>query len=100
MTDYRITKAAASDLKEIWHYTANNHGESQADRYVASLKNGCVKITENPTLRRVFKLAGHEIRTYKCKHHYIVYLVNDAEVTIIAFLHERMDFVARLKVRL
>ncbi len=100
MTDYSITKAAADDLKEIWHYTANNHGESQADRYVATLKTGCTKITENPTLRRILKLAGHEIRTYECEHHYIVYLINNAEVVIIAFLHERMDFVARLNARL
>jgi plasmid stabilization system protein ParE len=60
VTGYRITKQAARDLKEIWHYTANNHSESQADRYVAMLKTGCTKITENPTMRRILKLAGSQ----------------------------------------
>jgi toxin ParE1/3/4 len=100
VTGYRITKQAARDLKEIWHYTATNHSESQADRYVAKLKAGCTKITANPTIRRVLKLVGSEVRLYECEHHFIVYLADDAEVVIIAFLHERMDFVARLKARL
>jgi toxin ParE1/3/4 len=100
VTGYRISKQAARDLKEIWHYTANNHSESQADRYVALLKAGCTKITENPTMRRVLKLAGSEVRLYECEHHFIVYLTDDTRVIILAFLHERMDFVARLKARL
>jgi toxin ParE1/3/4 len=100
VTEYRITRQAARDLKEIWHYTANNHGEIQADRYVAMLKAGCTKITKNPTIRRVLNLAGSEVRIYECEHHFIVYLANEAEVIIIAFLHERMDFVSRLKARL
>jgi toxin ParE1/3/4 len=100
VTGYRITKQAARDLKEIWHYTVTNHSESQADRYVAKLKAGCTKITENPTIRRVLKLAGSEVRLYACEYHFIIYLADDAEVIIIALLHERMDFVARLKARL
>jgi toxin ParE1/3/4 len=100
VTGYRITKQAARDLKEIWHYTASNHSELQADRYVAMLKAGCTKITENPTMRRILKLAGSEVRIYECEHHFIVYLADDAAVIVIAFLHERMDCVARLKARL
>jgi hypothetical protein len=51
-------------------------------------------------MRRVLKLAGSEVRIYECEHHFIVYLADDTAVIIIAFLHERMDFVARLKARL
>lgn len=100
MTDYRITKSAAADLKEIWHYTASNHSEAQADRYVATLRNGCEKIAQNPTIWKVLQLGGYEIRAYVCEHHYIIYLVDDVEVVIIAFLHKRMDFVSRLQARL
>jgi toxin ParE1/3/4 len=99
VTEYRITRQAARDLKEIWHYTANNHGEIQADRYVAILKAGCTNITKNPTIRRVLNLAGSEVRIYECGHHFIGKIDNETEVIIIAFLHERMDFVSRLKAR-
>ncbi|MBC8121045.1 MAG: type II toxin-antitoxin system RelE/ParE family toxin [Gemmatimonadaceae bacterium] len=100
MTGYRITRQAADDLKDIWRYTVNNHGESQAERYVNTLKTGCERIADNPTMRQVLRLAGNDVRMYHCEHHYIVYLVTDAEAIIIAFLHERTDFVARLKTRL
>lgn len=39
------------------------------------------------------------IRIHRCEHHYIVWLYGDRPV-IIAILHERMDFVLRLKDRL
>lgn len=100
MTGYKITKQAAGDLKEIWQHTASNYGESQADRYVAALKAGCTKIAKNPAIQKVLKLAMHDVRIYRCEHHYIVSLADDSEIVIIAFLHERMDFVARLKARL
>jgi toxin ParE1/3/4 len=100
VTSYRITLQAADDLKEIWLYTADNHGESHADSYVNTLKTGCEKIADTPTIRQVLRVAGRDVRIYHCEHHYIVYLVGDAEVIIIAFLHERMDFVTRLKERL
>ncbi len=100
MTGYSITEQAADDLKKIWHYTASNHGEAQADRYVDALKAGCVKVTENPTLWRVLKLTSNDVRIHHCEHHYIVCLASDTEAIIIAFLHEKMDFVARLKARL
>jgi toxin ParE1/3/4 len=100
VNSYRITLQAADDLKGIWRYTADNHGESQADSYVNTLKAGCEKIADTPTIRQVLRVAGREVRVYRCEHHYIVYLVSDAEVIILAFLHERMDFVTRLKERL
>jgi toxin ParE1/3/4 len=39
------------------------------------------------------------IRIHRCEHHYIVWLDEDRPI-IIAVLHERMDFVRRLKDRL
>ncbi len=39
------------------------------------------------------------IRIHRCEHHYIVWL-DEVRPTVIAILHERMDFVRRLKARL
>jgi len=100
VTDYRISLQAARDLKEIWRYTVSNHGEAQATWYVEALKTGCALIAENPTIWQVLKLSGHNVRVYHCEHHYIVYLADDTGVVIIAFLHERMNFLTRLKARL
>jgi toxin ParE1/3/4 len=100
VSNYRITKQAAEDLKKIWIYTATNHGDSQANNYTAALKAGCEKIAGNPSMWRVFQIADRDVRFYRCEHHYIIYLVDEVEVVIIAFLHERMDFIARLETRL
>jgi toxin ParE1/3/4 len=100
VSNYRIIKQAAEDLKKIWIYTATNHGDSQANRYTAALKDGCAKIADNPAMRRVLQVADQDVRFYRCEHHYIVYLFDEVEVIIIAFLHERMDFIARLQTRL
>ena len=100
MTGYKIVEQAAGDLKQIWHYTATHHGEVQADKYVNALKFGCEKIAQKPTTWRILRLAGIDLRVYHCEHHYIIYLIDGTEVVILAFLHERMNQVARLKARL
>jgi toxin ParE1/3/4 len=100
VSNYRITEQAAEDLKKIWIYTATNHGHSQANHYTDVLKAGCAKIAANPTMWRVLQVANEAVRFYRCEHHYIVYLFDEVKVIIIAFLHERMDFIARLKTRL
>lgn len=100
---YRITDSAAADLKEIWHYTVERHGEEQADKYLAALEAGCVMIADKPDRWNSLTLAGCEVRFYRCEHHYIAYTttgIKGAKVAILAFLHERMDVMARLKDRL
>jgi toxin ParE1/3/4 len=97
---YRLTKNAAQDLKNIWRYTYNTHGVSQADKYASTLKTACIAITETPHTWRSLNIAGKTLRVYHCEHHYIFYTMEKDAVMIIAFLHERMDFIARLKMRL
>lgn len=99
---YAITEPAANDLKEIWRYTADRHGEAQADRYLSTLKAGCGKIAAAPERWRSVTLAGYEVRFYRCEHHYIAYAttgIKGAQVAILAFLHERMDIMTRLQDR-
>ena len=43
--------------------------------------------------------AWDDVRIHRCERHYIVWLA-DVRPIIIAILHERMDFVRRLKDRL
>jgi toxin ParE1/3/4 len=103
VTRYKITELAAGDLKEIWLYTANNYGEAQADQYVSALKAGCEKIAANPERWRSMTLPIGVVRFYRCEHHYIVYAttgIKGADVAILAFLHEKRDFMARLQDRL
>jgi toxin ParE1/3/4 len=41
----------------------------------------------------------HNIRVLRCRRHYI-FVLTEAPPIILAFLHERMDFVTRLRARL
>lgn len=100
---YRLTEPAVDDLKEIWRYTSDKHDEAQADKYLDTLKIGCEKIADAPERWRILTLVGVEVRFYRCEHHYIVYAttgIKGTKVAILAFLHERMDLMMRLKDRL
>lgn len=39
---YRLSKSAEGDLSEIWDYTAQTWGETQAEKYLNKLEKGIV----------------------------------------------------------
>ena len=45
---YRLTLPAVEELKQIWHYTVEAHGEAQADQYLAAPQAGCEQIAQSP----------------------------------------------------
>ncbi len=47
-----LSLPARDDLRDIAHYTIINYGEKQMDRYLASLHQGMMLLTENPRISR------------------------------------------------
>ncbi len=98
---YKLTPSAEVDLKEIAMYTKKEWGAEQARIYGESLENGLSDIAYGYTAPRIISERYKEVFFTRCEHHYIFYLRPKGEVPlIIAVLHERMDFLARLKERL
>jgi toxin ParE1/3/4 len=95
---YQKTALVDRDLIGIWTYTANNFGEVQADKYLRLLEKGFQKIAKGEEGKKPFD-ENQDLRVIRCEKHYIFFL-KKAPPLILAVLHERMDYLARLKNRL
>lgn len=101
MLPYRLTLSAEEDLKEVVKYTIRNWGKQQAENYAKLLEAALHKIASGKAISRTFSETYPEVHVTKCEHHYIFYLFREDNVPVIlAVLHERMDFISRLKERL
>ncbi|WP_424930696.1 type II toxin-antitoxin system RelE/ParE family toxin [Amaricoccus tamworthensis] len=99
MKTYDLTLAAEEDLREIWHYTYETWGLDQAEKYFDQIEACCEAVGEGRARSRYFNELPNDVRIHRCEHHYIVWLAGERPI-IIAILHERIDFVQRLKGRL
>jgi len=87
---YQQTQAK-QDLIDIWLYTANRWGETQADKYLDGLENSLQLLAEQPLICRERAEFDPPVRIYHHEHHIIVYLVIESGVNVIRFLHKSMD---------
>ncbi|PHQ81061.1 MAG: plasmid stabilization protein [Thalassobium sp.] len=99
MAEYELTLSAEEDLRDIWTYTFDTWGADQADRYLDQIERCCDVIGAGHARSKSIDQLPDEIRIHRCEHHYVVWIVGPRPI-IIAFLHERMDFVQRLRDRL
>lgn len=99
MTAYYLTQSAREDLIDIWLYTQESWGEAQADNYQDALHLCCARIAADHVQTK--PVPGLErVRSHHCRHHYLFFIKQDAAVTIVAVLHERMNLIERLHDRL
>ncbi|MFT5744447.1 MAG: toxin ParE1/3/4 [Paracoccaceae bacterium] len=99
MQSYDLTLAAEEDLRDIWRYTYETWGFEQAETYFDRIEACCEAVGDRRTRAKTFDRLPDGVRIHRCERHYIVWLEEDRPV-VIAILHERMDFVQRLKDRL
>lgn len=97
---YDLTLAAEEDLQGIWRYTFETWGFDQAEVYFEQMEACCKAVADGRARSKGLNALPSGVRIHHCKHHYIVYLDEDRRIIIIAILHERMDFMRRLKDRL
>lgn len=98
MKTYDLTPAAEEDLRDIWRYTCETWGADQADRYFDRIASCFDAVGEGRARSRSLDELPRDVRILRCEHHHIVWLAA-ARPIIIAILHERMDFMQRLKDR-
>lgn len=96
-----LTPSAKADIRSIWLYTVETWGEEQADRYIQALDAKFDEIATGKAISRTFSKSYPQVHVLRCEHHYIFYLVPEGRrPRIIAVLHERMNFLARLQAAL
>jgi len=93
MAKIRTQARAESDLIEIWLYSYERWGESQAERYFDELENGINQLARNPELGQRCDHIREGYRCLRINRHvvYYTYNVKPAVVRIVRLLHERMD---------
>ena len=99
MQSYDLTLAAETDLRDIWRYTYKTWGFDQAEKYFDQIEACCEAVGDGRARSKVLEGLQEGVHIHRCEHHFIVWLAGTRPV-IIAILHERMDFVRRLKGRL
>ena len=91
MAELRVTPAALHDLEDIWNYTAQQWGETQAVHYLDGL-NACFEaIATSPLSAPSCEHIRPGYRRQRVGRHTVYYQVNVAMVVIVRVLHERMD---------
>ncbi len=91
MFKLKIKPLARRDLLEIWQYTYEAWGASQADSYLVSLETSLSDLISNPKLGRAIDDVRNNMRLHPFKHHLIIYQITDTSIEVVRVLHKRMD---------
>ena len=98
---YILTRAAESDLQEIVRYTLREWGEKQSRIYIKQLEIAATELALGHGIIRERDDLYPGLRVRLAGSHYIFCLPQREKPTVIlAFLHERMNLITRLKERL
>ena len=99
MRKYFIQPAASARLEEIYRYSLQQFGKTQADRYLDAAFARFDDIAERKvTWRRIPSEFGVDGFFTRYQSHFIFWKMRaDGEVAIVAILHQRMDLARRLQ---
>ncbi len=98
---YVLTQSAAADLRAITRYTRKQWGDDQTRTYIAKLEQCTETLAKGSGFYKDLSMLHLGLRMVLSEHHYIFCLPRPAApALVIAILHERMDLMVRLKLRL
>ena len=89
--NYTLRPRARTELEGIWHYTVQQWGIDQADKYTAQIISSIERAIEMPGVGSPIEALPKDYRKIRSGHHLIVYRCVDNEFTVIRILHERED---------
>lgn len=91
MAKYKITLKADADLLDIWLYTNETWGESQADKYLRGLENRFRYLADNPHFGRSRPELSGGLFSYHEGRHLIIYRHAGIGIEIVRILQDAMD---------
>lgn len=99
MSNYVIFKPADETLDEVWHYSFENWGEKQAEKYIEGLFATMQKAATREILwRKIREQTFLDAYFVKYQRHYIFFReLEDDLIGIISIIHERRDIVSVLE---
>ena len=96
LRDYRLAPAAATDLEDIWRYTARNWSVEQADRYTDALEAAFDTLLAMPEIARERREFDPPVRVHPSAQHVIVYRIEADHLVILRVLGGRQNWHALL----
>jgi toxin ParE1/3/4 len=95
MPAYRLTRAAADDLVDIYIQGVILFGQAQADRYHDGLEAAFGFLADYPRSARLRTEIARPVRAYPYKSHLIVYdVAEDDQILILRVRHGHEDWMA------
>lgn len=88
---YRLRALARDDLEAIWHYTAEQWGMEQAERYLEALFTCFDDLAANPGLGRSRNEVKPGYRSFPQGRHVVFYSLKPAGIEIIGIVHQSSD---------
>lgn len=99
MPEYRISKAASSDLLQIALHTEAEWGKNKRDEYLDSLEQRFVKLASNCS--SAFARPRDDVKPgcffSSVNKHIIIFRKFEYGIRIIRVLHQSMDFTRHIK---
>lgn len=92
MLELEIALDAENDLIEIGAYTESRWGTDQRGRYIMVLVDRFNWLLENPTHGKNRDVIKKGYYSFHQEKHEIFYTFSTTKLTILAVLHERMDY--------
>lgn len=86
-----VSVRAVADLHEIWHYSLENWGEDQADRYLDELAEGMRACAEQPSHGRRRDELRDGYWSLRIRRHVVFYTFDDESMLVQRVLHGAMD---------
>ena len=89
---FRLRPLAVQDVENIYLYSVQEFGSTQAEAYLRGLDNAFHKIAETPSLGSDYHHIRPGILAYRVISHVIFFTASADGVTIIRVLHKAMDY--------
>jgi toxin ParE1/3/4 len=89
----RVEKSYSSDLdiENIWHYSFEQWGEAQADRYYDSLSESITRLAHSPKIGLSRDHIRPGLRAHHVGRHLVYYYIRDDHIYIVRIKHDRSD---------
>ncbi len=91
MSEYRVSKAATSDLEGIWLYVAEDNPDA-ADKLIKGILSRFPKLAAMPYMGRRREELSPGLRSFPIASYVIFYRPMEGGVEIVRILHGARDF--------
>ena len=85
---YWLTRTAAKNLQDIFHYSAAIWGQEKAKDYINDLYQAFITLSNHPNIGRESPVSHHKFRFFPVREHIIFYDVLNGKIVILTILYK------------